>query len=110
MKRFVMIALPLFLTACYTPKYSPAGVLAAPQAVGKSQEKRINTIECKDADDWYLDGYRVGKSFANDKEAMWQHRASYCGFSARNVPKAFQQNWQNGFRIGLNPAARRSKR
>ena len=39
---------------------------------------RLNTAQCSEPDDWYLDGYRVGKSFRYQKEAMYQQRVNYC--------------------------------
>lgn len=60
--------------------------------------RRINTTECKDTDDWYLDGYRVGKSFSKEKTQMLQQRMHFCQIS--QLPSHFKQNWERGFTIG----------
>ncbi len=33
--------------------------------------KRLNTTVCHDKDDWYLDGYRVGKDFQEELRTAW---------------------------------------
>lgn len=66
----------------------------------KVYTKRINTTECQDSDDWYLDGYRVGKSFKTQKQEMLQQRASYCGYTLKSLPTKFKANWERGFNIG----------
>lgn len=60
--------------------------------------KRINTTDCQDPDDWYLDGYRVGKSFVTQRQAMLQQRMNFCQFAT--LPSQFKQPWEQGFRIG----------
>lgn len=64
---------------------------------------RINTTQCKDADDWYLDGYRVGSSFTAQKETMYQQRVNYCKGTLSNANQ-FQQNWEKGFKVGVKKA------
>ncbi|MDG4948519.1 hypothetical protein NYR72_08270 [Actinobacillus equuli subsp. haemolyticus] len=64
---------------------------------------RINTTQCKDADDWYLDGYRVGYSFTAQKETMYQQRVNYCKGMLSNANQ-FQQNWEKGFKVGVKKA------
>ncbi len=62
--------------------------------------KRINTTECQDSDDWYLDGYRVGKSFSTQKTQMLHQRIGYCQLSLKTLPKQFKLNWERGFTVG----------
>ena len=62
--------------------------------------KRINTTQCKDNDDWYLDGYRVGKSFSSQKQQMLQERMSFCNMNGLSAE--FKHNWERGFAIGIN--------
>ncbi|AUI65735.1 MULTISPECIES: hypothetical protein [Glaesserella] len=64
--------------------------------------KRINTTECLDTDDWYLDGYRVGKSFSTQKAQMLQQRVGFCQLSLKTLPQQFKTNWENGFSVGNN--------
>lgn len=62
--------------------------------------KRINTTECGDLDDWYLDGYRVGKSFTSQKSQMFYQRLSYCQLTSVNIPHSFKASWDRGFAVG----------
>lgn len=64
--------------------------------------KRINTTECQDSDDWYLDGYRVGKSFSTQKTQMLQQRMGFCRLSLETLPQQFKSNWERGFAVGNN--------
>ncbi|MCK3654354.1 hypothetical protein A4G19_00790 [Pasteurellaceae bacterium Macca] len=64
-------------------------------------QRRINTTECQDKDDWYLDGYRVGKSFKTEKESMLTQRSQYCGYTTKSLPKSFKNMWEKGFNIGV---------
>ncbi|MGX2949101.1 hypothetical protein [Frederiksenia canicola] len=64
----------------------------------QAKTKRLNTIQCHDLDDWYLDGYRVGKSFAHEKHQMLQQRMHFCQFS--KLPQQFAMNWERGFHVG----------
>ena len=36
--------------------------------------KRLNTTVCHDKDDWYLDGYRVGKDFQAQSQSQLNNR------------------------------------
>ncbi|OOH92119.1 hypothetical protein BMT54_00925 [Pasteurellaceae bacterium 15-036681] len=67
---------------------------------GTATEKRINTTECGDADDWYLDGYRVGRSFTDQKNQMFEQRVNYCNNAKEKLPQNFKANWETGFRVG----------
>ena len=42
--------------------------------------KRLNTTVCHDKDDWYLDGYRVGKDFQAQSQSQLNKRIKtiYC--------------------------------
>lgn len=62
--------------------------------------RRINTTACKDSDDWYLDGYRVGKSFRAQKIQMLEQRSQYCGYNSKQLPSQYRTNWDRGFLIG----------
>lgn len=64
--------------------------------------KRINTTQCHDSDDWYLDGYRVGKSFSDQRSQMLKERADYCQLNVQKLPSHFQANWNKGYAIGIN--------
>ncbi|WP_427834072.1 hypothetical protein ACQP31_02720 [Actinobacillus pleuropneumoniae] len=89
---------------------SDVAMNSTPQKTGKKvatkqsiTHQRINTTQCKDADDWYLDGYRVGRSFASQKAAMYQQRVSYCKGMLSHADQ-FQQNWEKGFKVGVKKA------
>ena len=60
--------------------------------------QRINTTACSDLDDWYLDGFRVGKSFRTQKAEMLQKRTQYC---QGKLPNAYRSYWENGYQIGV---------
>ena len=61
--------------------------------------KRLNTTVCHDKDDWYLDGYRVGKDFQAQSQSQLNKRINYCG---RRVPEELRTAWFNGFDAGSN--------
>lgn len=69
------------------------------KTIAKVTTQRINTTQCHDNDDWYLDGYRVGKSFRAQKAEMLQNRLNYCQFSS--LPRQFKQSWERGFQVGV---------
>ena len=60
--------------------------------------QRIDTTQCNDLDDWYLDGFRVGKSFRSQKTEMFQKRIQYC---QGKLPNAHRTYWENGYQIGV---------
>ncbi|QLB21453.1 hypothetical protein A6B43_07925 [Vespertiliibacter pulmonis] len=74
----------------------------------KTATRRINTTECQDSDDWYLDGYRVGKSFTQQKTQMLQNRMNFCHIS--QLPNHFKQNWERGFTVGNHENGKSSPR
>ena len=61
--------------------------------------KRLNTTVCHDKDDWYLDGYRVGKDFQRKANLNWINELNFCG---RRVPEELRTAWFNGFDAGSN--------
>lgn len=60
--------------------------------------QRIDTTQCNDLDDWYLDGFRVGKSFRSQKTEMFQKRIQYC---QGKLPNTHRNYWENGYQIGV---------
>ena len=38
--------------------------------------QRIDTTQCNDLDDWYLDGFRDRKSFRSQKQRMFQNASN----------------------------------
>jgi hypothetical protein len=67
----------------------------------RSGKGRIDTAQCRDNDDWYLDGYRVGKSFRSQKQQMYTHRLNRCNFTTKSLPNQFKRSWENGFKSGI---------
>lgn len=70
----------------------------SPALTATPQTRRINTTQCADRDDWYLDGYRVGKSFTAQKSAMLQQRLDFC--RGQSLPSGYQESWQRGYDVG----------
>ena len=56
--------------------------------------KCLNTAACHDKDDWYLDGYRVGKDFQAQSQSQLNKRINFCG---RRIPEELRTAWFNGF-------------
>ncbi len=97
MKHFSFLTIiVLFITGCTMATIEPNKNVSN----GTGTHKRINTTECKDVDDWYLDGYRVGKSFSTQKKSMFEHRMTYCHFTEKTLPKLYKTNWEKGFKVG----------
>lgn len=86
--------------AKYNKNLPKTSVIKPKVTESKTTTQRINTTACQDPDDWYLDGYRVGKSFAHQKAQMLQQRLNYCHYNGTNIPSHFKTNWQRGFNIG----------
>ena len=64
-------------------------------------EQRLNTIDCKDSDDWYLDGYRVGKSFYDERDELLAYRVNFCEQKYRRpVDDSLTSFWFDGFAKG----------
>ncbi|ACE61254.1 hypothetical protein ACQP4Q_02985 [Actinobacillus pleuropneumoniae] len=91
---------PIPNASVYSPSVKQDKKVAIKQSI---THERINTTQCKDADDWYLDGYRVGRSFASQKAVMYQQRVSYCKGMLSHADQ-FQQNWEKGFKVGVKKA------
>ena len=89
MKKVILGMIILSLTACV--QYSARSPIAVNQ-----YEKRLNTIACHDRDDWYLDGYRVGKDYAEYSQSQLNQRIRYCG----GVTSAQRSAWLDGFHSG----------
>ena len=89
------------LTACGgSVRTAQGGYYEGAYQINK-HDQRINTIDCKDLDDWYLDGYRVGKSFRNDKQTVLAYRLNYCQQKfQKSVDESFTAYWERGFAVG----------
>ena len=64
---------------------------------GDGREKRLNTADCGDLDDWYLDGYRVARTYAAYYQTLLAQRVQFCR-SQGIVGSRFQAQWLQGFR------------
>lgn len=115
MKQFTpfILSLPFLLVACsskpipvagsaaYDPSYTgygtPSEEIEQNITPKVEQPKRIETQECDDADDWYLDGYRVATSYSAQKSAMYQRRLALCGYTENSLPNQFSAEWERGY-------------
>ena len=61
--------------------------------------KRLNTADCQDVDDWYLDGFRVGKTFNPYHQKLFQQRVSYCQ-QYGEVSDKVKLSWMDGYKKG----------
>lgn len=97
MKKILLLSLTVtaVMTGCTTFK-----TIQVPLNSDGNAHQRINTTQCKDADDWYLDGYRVGKSFLNQKTKMLKDRMEHCQFTEETLPQKYKANWEIGFEVG----------
>ena len=103
-KRWILgILFSFLLSACGTANLDT--VLEVPNTTTENMVTtvRLNTAQCSEPDDWYLDGYRVGKSFRYQKEAMYQQRVNYCRNTLSHTHQD-QQQWENGFKYGIKKA------
>lgn len=91
MKKVMLGSMILVLTACV--QYSARSALSVNQ-----YEKRLNTIACHDRDDWYLDGYRVGKDFPEYSQSQLAQRVQFCG----SLSQAQRSTWLDGFEAGTH--------
>lgn len=89
MKKMILGIMLVTLTACV--HYSAR----SPISVNK-YEKRLNTAVCHDKDDWYLDGYRVGKDFPEYSQNQLNQRIQFCG----RATSAQRNAWFDGFNAG----------
>ncbi len=66
-------------------------------------QKRLNLIDCRDTNDWYLDGNRVAKSFAYQKQTQLAYRMNFCQRQLSNTALSLAlQQWQAGYDAGIN--------
>ncbi|OOF83135.1 hypothetical protein BKG93_10610 [Rodentibacter ratti] len=70
--------------------------------------KRLNTADCNDADDWYLDGFRVGKTFSAYQQSLLQQRINYCQ-QYGGVSNGLKSAWMQGYKKGA-PVQKQSKK
>lgn len=68
--------------------------------------KRLNTADCNDVDDWYLDGFRVGKTHSAYQQSLLQQRISYCQ-QYGSVSNGFKSAWMQGYKKGAPPAKKK---
>lgn len=103
MKKILLLAILVNLVACQSALTSSKSKILSMQ--GNRAEKRINTTDCNDSDDWYLDGYRVGKSFNKQKNEMFMHRMAFCEKTIhKKMPEKFKKNWLAGYKVGIKKA------
>lgn len=103
MNKILLLVTLVNLVACNSVLTSPKSKILSIQ--GNRLEKRINTTDCKDSDDWYLDGYRVGKFFNKQKNEMLMHRMAFCEKAIhKNMSEKFKKNWLAGYKVGIKKA------
>lgn len=68
--------------------------------------KRLNTADCNDVDDWYLDGFRVGKTHSAYHQSLFQQRVSYCQ-QYGGVSNGFKSAWMQGYKKGAPPVKKK---
>lgn len=104
MLRFIfLMVVSVVLVGCSKGITTTLTTKKSPQIIEtQTQTKRINTTQCLDADDWYLDGFRVGKSFKTQKVAMYAQRVKFCQPTLKKEAlKRFKQNWESGYQVGI---------
>lgn len=102
MKKLILSIVILTLTGCMqTPPHSSREPISV-----NGHTKRLNTVACQDVDDWYLDGYRVGKDFPTYREDQLNQRVRFCG----DTTAAQREAWENGYSIGYNKATKPNKK
>lgn len=89
MKKLMLASMILALSACV--QHSTRSPISVNQ-----YEKRLNTIVCHDVDDWYLDGYRVGKDYAKYSQSQLNQRIQYCD----GMTSTQRSAWFDGFSSG----------
>lgn len=95
MKKITLLLTALLLTGCsISPRHSYA-YSAQPFTINQ-HEKRLNTADCKDLDDWYLDGFRVGKTHRAAGKSLLTQRIHYCE-SQTTVSNQMKATWNEGF-------------
>lgn len=68
--------------------------------------KRLNTADCNDVDDWYLDGFRVGKTHSAYQQSLLQQRVSYCQ-QYGSVSNGVKSAWMQGYKKGAPPVKKK---
>lgn len=58
--------------------------------------KRINTADCPDKDDWYLDGFTVTQKHPQHKEKLLKQRIDYCTKKFGPVSEEMIKEWHVG--------------
>ena len=71
--------------------------------------KRLNTADCHDVDDWYLDGFRVGKTLSAYQKSLLHQRVNYCQ-QYGGVPNALKSAWLQGYKKGAPVQKKHSKK
>lgn len=71
--------------------------------------KRLNTTDCNDADDWYLDGFRVGKTFSAYQQSLLQQRINYCQ-QYGGVSDGLKSAWMQGYKKGAPVQKKQGKK
>lgn len=102
MKRLLFVALGLCLALSAKSEgvriiYNDAPALGRTPFYVNDHSRRLNTAECQDADDWYLDGYRVAKTHGAYGQNLLNQRLHYCqsqGFATASL----KNQWLQGFR------------
>ncbi|WP_077581550.1 hypothetical protein [Rodentibacter caecimuris] len=90
-------------------------VFAHSDQVGRSpfyvnaSTKRLNTADCNDVDDWYLDGFRVGKTFSAYQQSLLQQRISYCQ-QYGGVSNGLKSAWMQGYKKGAPVQKKQGKK
>ncbi|OOF46506.1 hypothetical protein BKK51_02195 [Rodentibacter trehalosifermentans] len=74
-----------------------------------SSAKRLNTADCQDVDDWYLDGFRVGKTFSAYQQSLLQQRINYCQ-QYGGVSNGLKLAWLQGYKKGVPVQKKQSKK
>lgn len=95
MKKMITIFFALLLTACSAP---------TAKKMKKPLTKRIQVTasQCAEYDDWYLDGYRTGKTFRTEKTEMLNARLTHCEkLLKKRTPANFKENWEAGYQSGV---------
>ncbi|WP_077418085.1 hypothetical protein [Rodentibacter rarus] len=74
-----------------------------------SSTKRLNTADCYDTDDWYLDGFRVGKTFSAYQQSLLQQRINYCQ-QYGSISSELKSAWMQGYKKGVPPQKKQGKK
>ncbi|OOF38488.1 MULTISPECIES: hypothetical protein [Rodentibacter] len=104
MKKLILSIIILTLTACVQTQEE---ILSSRSPISVNGHiKRLNTIACQDIDDWYLDGYRVGKDFSTYRENQLSQRIQFCG----GTTSAQREAWDKGYSAGYKKVEKQYKK